>query len=183
MDLSKSGKLICELRKSKKMTQKQVADILGIEAKTVFKWETGRGFPDVSYVSELADIFGVSEKILLSGNLIQNTEEVGNMKKIKFYVCPRCGSIIQGTGEYEVICCGSKLDALKPQQPDDSHTLNTAMKTGTAQYVILGSGLDTFLLRCGKNNIDIFEIDKEDVIADKKCVLTAQELKSPIMCT
>ena len=84
MDLSKSGKLICELRKSKKMTQKQVADILGIEAKTVSKWETGRGFPDVSYVSELADIFGVSEKILLSGNLIQNTEEVGNMKKIKF---------------------------------------------------------------------------------------------------
>lgn len=62
-------------------------------------------------------------------------------------------------------------------------TLNTAMKTGTAQYVILGSGPDTFLLRCGKNNIDIFEIDKEDVIADKKCGLTAQELKSPIMCT
>ena len=81
MDLTKSGELICKLRKSRKMTQKQIADILGIEAKTVSKWETGRGFPDISYVTELADIFGVSEKILLSGNLTQNTEEVGNMKK------------------------------------------------------------------------------------------------------
>ena len=41
MDLNKSGNLIRELRKSKKMTQKQVAKILGIEPKTVSKWETG----------------------------------------------------------------------------------------------------------------------------------------------
>lgn len=74
MDLNKSGNLIRELRKSKKMTQKQVAKILGIEPKTVSKWETGRGFPDISFVSGLADIFGVSEKILLSGDLIKNDD-------------------------------------------------------------------------------------------------------------
>ena len=44
MDLNKSGNLIRELRKSKKMSQKQVAKILGIEPKTVSKWETGRGY-------------------------------------------------------------------------------------------------------------------------------------------
>lgn len=123
MDLIKSGKLIRNLRKSRGMTQKEIADILNIEPKTVSKWETGRGFPDVSYVSELADIFGVSEKILLSGDLIKNTEEVGNMKKIKFYVCPHCGSIIWGTGEYEVVCCGKKLDALQPQNPTGEHNV------------------------------------------------------------
>lgn len=123
MDLSKSGKLICKLRKSKGMTQKQLADLLGVEAKTVSKWETGHGFPDVSYVSELAEIFGVSEKILLSGDLILNAEEVGNMKKTKFYVCPHCGSIIQGTGKYEVICCGNKLEALQVKEADSNHLI------------------------------------------------------------
>lgn len=123
MDLSKSGRLICELRKAKGMTQKQLADILGIEAKTVSKWETGHGFPDVSCVSAIAEIFGVSEKTLLSGDLIKNTEEIGNMKKIKFYACPHCGSIIQGTGEYEVICCGSRLDPLCAKRIDGGHDI------------------------------------------------------------
>ena len=41
MDLIKNGKLLYDLRKSKGMTQKQVADKLGIVPKTVSKWETG----------------------------------------------------------------------------------------------------------------------------------------------
>lgn len=41
MDLSKNGKLLCNLRKAKGMKQKQVADKLGILPKTVSKWETG----------------------------------------------------------------------------------------------------------------------------------------------
>lgn len=41
MDLSENGKLLRNLRKAKGMTQKQVADSLGIQPKTVSKWETG----------------------------------------------------------------------------------------------------------------------------------------------
>lgn len=123
MDLQKSGKLIYDLRKASGLTQKQVASQLGIEAKTVSKWENGHGFPDVSYVSELADIFGVSERILLSGNLIRNREEVGNMKKTKFFVCPQCGSMLQGTGECQVVCCGKPLDALSVQPVEEGHIL------------------------------------------------------------
>ena len=88
MDLNKNGKLLCDLRKAKVMTQKEVADILGIVPKTVSKWETGHGFPDVSTLSALADILGVSEKTILLGDLKQNLEEAGNMKRAKFYVCP-----------------------------------------------------------------------------------------------
>lgn len=124
MDLQKSGKLIYDLRKASGMTQKQVAACLGVEAKTVSKWENGHGFPDVSYVSALADIFGVSERILLSGSLIQNREEVGNMKKTKFFVCPHCGSMLQGTGECQVVCCGKHLDALSVQAENAEHALH-----------------------------------------------------------
>lgn len=121
MDLMKNGKLLYELRKAKGMTQKQVADRLGVQAKTVSKWETGHGFPDVSYLSELADLFGVSERILLSGRLIRNSEDVGNMKKTKFYTCPHCGSFMQGTGECQAVCCGKTLRPLTAKQADERH--------------------------------------------------------------
>ena len=45
MDLTKSGELICKLRKSRKMTQKQIADILGIEAKPFQNGKRDEGSP------------------------------------------------------------------------------------------------------------------------------------------
>ena len=124
MDLNKNGKLLCDLRKAKGLTQKQVADKLGIVPKTVSKWETGHGFPDVSTVSALADILGVSEKTILSGDLEQNLESANNMKRTKFYVCPHCGSFLQGTGNGQVVCCGKQLEALTEVSADDEHTIN-----------------------------------------------------------
>jgi len=124
MDLIKIGKLLADLRKAKGMTQKQIADRLGILPKTVSKWETGNGFPDISIVSTLSDVLGVSERIILSGDLIKNTQEVGNMKKTKFYVCAQCGSIMQGTGECQVICCGKTVEPLEAQMGNDTHLMN-----------------------------------------------------------
>ena len=124
MDLNKNGKLLCDLRKAKGLTQKQVADKLGIVPKTVSKWETGHGFPDVSTVSALADILGVSEKTILSGDLEQNLESANNMKRTKFYVCPHCGSFLQGTGNGQVVCCGKQLEALTAVLADDEYTIN-----------------------------------------------------------
>ncbi len=83
MDLMKNGELLRKLRKEKHLTQKELADKLGIVAKTVSKWETGNGFPDVSMLSILADIFGVNERSLLTGELPENKMESGNkIKKI-----------------------------------------------------------------------------------------------------
>lgn len=124
MDLNKHRKLLRDLRKTKGMTQKQVADKLGVLPKTVSKWETGHGFPDVSTVSALADILGVSEKTILSGDLNANSEEAINMKRTKFYVCPDCGSLMQRTGNSQVVCCGKTLESLKSSVTDDEHKIN-----------------------------------------------------------
>lgn len=126
MDLNKNGKLLCDLRKAKGMTQKQVADKLGVVPKTVSKWETGHGFPDVSIVSALAGILGVSEKTILSGEISQNLEESGNMKRTKFYVCPHCGSFMQGTGSGQIVCCGKQIEALKAVSSDIEHLVNVS---------------------------------------------------------
>ena len=134
MDLTRCGKMLCALRKAKGMTQKDVADKVGVMPKTVSKWETGHGFPDVSVISALADVLGVSERILLSGDLAENPRESGNMKKIRFFVCPECGSVVQGTGEYQVVCCGKPIDALQSKPADDNHPV-TVSKADDEYYV------------------------------------------------
>ena len=48
MDYKKTGNLIQKIRKERNMTQMELAERLGITDRAISKWETGRGFPDVS---------------------------------------------------------------------------------------------------------------------------------------
>lgn len=123
MDCSKVGKLILGLRKEKGMTQKQLADAMNISDKTISKWERGLGCPDVSLLSELSEVLGVNIEKILLGNLEPNDVDGGNMKKIKFYVCPYCGNIMTATGEADVSCCGRKIIPLIPKPTDEMHRL------------------------------------------------------------
>ena len=104
MDCNKVGILIFELRKEKKLTQKQLSDMMNISDKTISKWERGLGCPDVSLLRELSQIFNVHIEKILSGDLEPNNTGGGNMKKIKFYMCQDCGNVITATGEAEVAC-------------------------------------------------------------------------------
>lgn len=124
MNLEKVGSLILKLRKEKNMTQKQVADLLNISDKTVSKWERGLGCPDVSILTELSNIFDINIEKILLGDLEPNDVDGGNMKRIKFYVCPSCGNIISTTGEGEISCCGRKLKASIPSIIDDNHKIS-----------------------------------------------------------
>ena len=130
MDLQKTGNLIATLRREKKLTQKQLAEKLGISPKTVSKWERGQGFPDVSFLSELSEIFSVDVRKLLAGEMPKSKTEVGNVKKTKFYVCDVCGNAITdlgGSKNTQVLCCGRTLSPLIPQTPDSAHELDFAM--------------------------------------------------------
>lgn len=124
MDCNKVGKLILDLRKEKKMTQKQLADAMNISDKTISKWERGLGCPDVSLLNELSQVLNVNIEKILLGDLEPNNTDGGNMRKIKFYMCPNCGNVITATGEAEISCCGRKMTALVPKPADDEHYLN-----------------------------------------------------------
>lgn len=67
MDNIKMGQFIADLRKSKHMTQKDLAGKLNISDKAVSKWERGLSCPDISLLSPLAEILGVSVSALLNG--------------------------------------------------------------------------------------------------------------------
>ena len=59
MDVEKVGKFISEIRKSKKLTQAKLAQLTGASDKTISKWETGGGFPDVQYQAKLCEVLGI----------------------------------------------------------------------------------------------------------------------------
>lgn len=124
MDLTKTGGLISALRHEKGMTQKAVADALGICSKTVSKWERGKGFPDVGLISRLSEVLGIDAEKLIQGELPNAKTEAGNMRRLKFYVCEKCGNVLTSMGSCEISCCGRRLEALQPKTPDEEHTLN-----------------------------------------------------------
>lgn len=135
MDCSKTGKIILELRKEKGMTQKQLADAINISDKTVSKWERGLGCPDVSLLGELSEVLEVNVEKLLGGCLDKNETDGGNMKKLKFYVCPECGNIMTSTGKSEISCCGRKLSELTAVKADENHGVKIEA-TDDESYVV-----------------------------------------------
>ena len=82
MDQVKTGALIRTLRTQKGLTQKALAEAVGVGDKAVSKWERGLGCPDVSLLPELSRVLGVRLEALLSGELDAKDQERGNMKKL-----------------------------------------------------------------------------------------------------
>lgn len=123
MDQSKTGVLIRALRTQKGLTQKELAEAVGVGNRAVSKWERGLGCPDVSLLPELSRVLGVGLEALLSGQLDANDPERGNMKKMRFYVCPDCGNFIAAAAEAGVSCCGRTLLPLEPQKPEEPLTV------------------------------------------------------------
>lgn len=127
MDPTKIGRLIYKLRKEKQLTQLQLAQSMNISDKAVSKWERGLGCPDVTLLSRLSDLFGVNLEDLLAGELDTNAFVGGNMKQLKFYICPQCGNLITATAEAAVSCCGKKLSAIQPKKAEDNEKLSVEL--------------------------------------------------------
>ena len=116
-----TGSAIKRLRETKQLTQSELADQLAVSSKTISKWETAKGFPDISLIEPLSKALGISIPELLSGEQIINRNISCNMLRTKFYVCPICGNIIHASGDAMISCCGITLPPLEPEEPDDAH--------------------------------------------------------------
>ena len=116
-----TGGTIKALREARNLTQAELADKIGVSSKTVSKWETAKGLPDITLLQPLASALGVSVIELMNGEPIANQNVSGNMLRSKFYVCPLCGNIIHTTGAALISCCGITLPALEAEEPDEDH--------------------------------------------------------------
>lgn len=70
MDKEKIGEFISILRKEREMTQKELADKLGLTDKAISKWERGLSYPDISMLEPIANVLQVSVVELLKGERI-----------------------------------------------------------------------------------------------------------------
>ena len=116
-----TGAVIKEMREKNKMTQLQFADRIGVSDKTVSKWETAKGYPDITLLEPIADALGISVTELISGQQIKNANVSANMIHSKFYVCPVCGNVIHGMGETVIHCHGIQLNPSQAENSDENH--------------------------------------------------------------
>lgn len=123
MDTYITGSTIKNLREKKKITQAQLADILGVSSKAVSKWETAKGLPDITLIEPLAKALSVSVMELISGDTVINKNVSGNILRSKLYVCPVCNNVVSAVGDAVVSCCGITLPVLEAEETDENHQI------------------------------------------------------------
>ena len=87
MTSKECGGFISELRKEKKLTQKELAEKINVSDKAVSRWETGKGYPDVTSLVSLSEYFGVSVNELLAGKrlTVEDIKETADVNLISVF--------------------------------------------------------------------------------------------------
>ena len=116
-----TGNTIKQLREGRNLTQAQLGERIGVSSKTISKWETAKGLPDVTLLQPLARALGISVIELMNGEHITNRNVSANLRRCKFYVCPVCGNVIHAAGNAVVSCCGVTLPAAEAEEADEAH--------------------------------------------------------------
>lgn len=125
MDVIKTGQFIAQLRKDKGLTQRQLAEELFISDKTVSKWETGKGMPDVSVMLPLCEVLDISVNELLSGERLAEEEYKAKAEEnIVDLMLERKKNIGRTVSAFIVFCA-------------------TGLAVGMTAAVVIKSGLDT----------------------------------------
>ena len=121
MDPYITGTIIRELLEKRRMTQAQLAEVLSVSDKAVSRWETGRGYPDITLLEPIAGAFGVSVAELMSGVAVSNQNRASDLLRSKFYVCPICGNVLHSVGEAAIHCHGVMLTPCEAEPAEGSH--------------------------------------------------------------
>ena len=116
-----TGTVIKELREKSRLTQVELAKKINVSDKTISKWETGKGYPDISLLEAISNVFEISITELITGDTISNENISANMMCSNFYVCPVCGNVIHSMGEAVIHCHGILLAPCQAEEIDENH--------------------------------------------------------------
>ena len=164
-----TGAAIKALREKKRLTQQQLAEKLSVSDKAVSKWETGKGFPDISLLEPLASVLQVSLPELLSGEQIINVNRSANLLKSNLYVCPVCGNIFHSTGSAMISCCGVTLPPLEAEQADAAHQIQCEKIEDeifvSARHPMTKGHYRSFVAYCTGERFEIVKLYPESSVA------------------
>ena len=83
MDMIKTGGYIRELRKSEGLTQKELADKLGVSFQAVSKWEKGDALPDTGIILDLCEALGTTaDKLLNGGSIVLSNRKLMSVEDV-----------------------------------------------------------------------------------------------------
>lgn len=173
-----TSQIIKTLREKRKMTQKELAEKLYVSEKTISKWETGNGFPDISILEDLAKNLDISIIELLNGKEIKNNNLSCNILKMKLYVCPISGNIITSMGESVVNSYGLTLTPLDPETPDEKHTINIEV-IEDEYYITMNHPMtkDHYISFIAAIKDDSYELKKFYAESDLECRFKINRIK------
>lgn len=162
-----TGNTIKNLREANRLTQRTLADRIGVSDKAVSKWETGRGLPDLTLLEPLSAALGVSVAELMSGEQIVNRNRAGNPLRGQFYICPVCGNVLFAMGEAAIHCCGVALPPLEAEELDDEHSFQVEDVDGgwyvEAQHPMEKGHYLTFLAQVSDFGVEITKLWPEQI--------------------
>lgn len=75
LDYKEIGSRILQLRKTKKMTQVELSELLSISHQAVSKWENGESLPDIEQLLRLANLFNLTMEEILLGQVDEERSE------------------------------------------------------------------------------------------------------------
>lgn len=79
---NKTGAFIAQLRKEKHLTQKELAEKINVTDKAISRWETGKGFPEVSLLIPLSNVLDISVNELLTGEKVEKEKIIDNSNQV-----------------------------------------------------------------------------------------------------
>lgn len=123
MDQQKTGALIAQRRKEQNLTQKQLAEKIGVSDRAISKWERGAGFPDVSLIEVLADALSLSVLELFRGEIQPTVSEedaparetlhfalpqmMGRIRRYKWLTVSLCSLLLLVTALFLIATAGN----------------------------------------------------------------------------
>ena len=162
MDRYITGATIRRLREERKLKQEELADRIFVSSKTVSKWETGQGLPDITLLEPLAKALGISVLELFSGDEVRNRNRSADILKTQFYVCPVCGNVIRADGQAVISCCGVTLPPLTAEEPDEAHAIRTQRAEDeyyvTAEHPMTREHYISFLAAVSDNTVQFVKL-------------------------
>ncbi|MBQ4382657.1 MAG: helix-turn-helix domain-containing protein [Oscillospiraceae bacterium] len=160
-----TGAMIKRLRERRGLSQQQLAQRLGVIDKTVSKWETGRGYPDITLLEPLSAALGVSVIELFSGESVVNTNRGFNMLRSKIHVCPICGNVIFSSGQAVISCCGVTLPPLEAESRDQDHRVSVELSEDeylvTIDHEMSRTHYISFIMAAGDDGIELKKLYPE----------------------
>ena len=117
------------LRKSKGLTQEELAQALYVSRTAISKWESGRGYPNIDSLKAIAKFFGVTIDELLSGEEVLTLAEEDHKQKVRYARDLIFGLLDLSAGMFLFL-------PLFGQRTDESvRAVSLLVLTGTAPYM------------------------------------------------